>query len=51
MEQEARKNRDIYTSPPSSEDEQLQALIAWEKQKVALQKPQTVHVVEESQPT
>ena len=48
MKQLNQKNINIYTSPISSEDEQLQAPIAGEKQKVVLENPQTVHAVQES---
>ena len=47
VKQEVRKNRNICSSPISSEDEQHQAPIAREKQKVVLGK-QTMHAIQES---
>ena len=47
VKQEVRKNRDICSSPISSEDEQVQAPTAGEKEKVVLEK-QSMHAMQES---
>ena len=51
LKQEVRMNRNICNTPPTSKDEQPQAPTTREKQKVALEKPQSMHAMEQSQPT